>query len=61
MSNNKYGWDESFVIDFSMQNGRSKTAVSTRRYLSQMEHMYFDKTTAHKMAEREDCLVYEFY
>lgn len=61
MSNNKYGWDESFVIDFSMQNGRSKTAVSTRRYLSQMEHMYFDKTTAHKMAEREDRLVYEFY
>jgi glucose-6-phosphate isomerase len=62
MSDNQFDWTKGFVLDFSMINGLSKGAVSTRRRLSQMKDMYADTAAADKLiSEKDDPLVYEFY
>jgi glucose-6-phosphate isomerase len=49
------------VIDFSLIDGMSKGAPSTKRRLSQMADMYADTEAARKMIAEGDPLVYEFY
>jgi glucose-6-phosphate isomerase len=62
MSNvSKLNWSGGFVIDFSLINGISKSAPSTKRRLSQMADMYADTGAAQKMIAGGDPLVYEFY
>ena len=56
-----YNWDRGFLMDFSMLDGMSKCAVSTKRKLSQMKDMYADADTAEKAIADGDPLVYEFY
>ena len=58
---NYFNWDSSFSVDFDLLNGFSKTAESTKRYLSQMKNMYLDTEAAEKILETSDPLVYEFY
>ena len=58
---NCYDWDRSFLVDFDVKDGFSKTAESTKRYLSQMKDMYYDRETTKKILETEDPLIYEFY
>lgn len=58
---NNFNWDKSFLVDFDLKTGFSKTAETTKRYLSQMKDMFCDSETAAKMLETEDTLVYEFH
>ena len=58
----KFDWVRGFTCDFDLINGLSKTAESTKRYLSQMKGMYADDAAFDKMLEGgNDPLVYEFY
>jgi glucose-6-phosphate isomerase len=56
-----FDWLRGFVLDFSLKDGMSKTAVSTKRHLSQMKGMYADAEAFEKAVASGDPLVYEFY
>ena len=56
-----YNWGKGFVMDFSLINGLSKTAVSTKRKLSQMRGMFSDTAAFEEAVADGDPLVYEFY
>ena len=58
---NHFPWDSSFLIDFDPETGRSQTAETTSRRLSQMKNMFLDTEAAEKILEKEDPLIYEFY
>ena len=44
-----------------MNNGFSKKAETTKRYLSQMKDMFYDVAAAEEILKTEDPLIYEFY
>lgn len=56
-----YDWARGFVLDFSLKDGISKNAPSTKRYLSEMKGMFADAAAFEKIAAGENPLVYEFY
>lgn len=58
---NNFNWDKSFLVDFDTVTGVSKTAVTTKRYLSQMKDMFFDSAAAEEILKTGDPLIYEFY
>jgi len=58
---NDFNWTMSFPVDFSLVTGLSKTAESSKRYLSAVANMFLDSAAADKMLEECDPLVYEFY
>ena len=58
---NCFDWDHSFSVDFNLDNGFSRQAETTKRYLSQMKDMYYNTDAAKKILETEDPLIYEFY
>lgn len=58
---NHFPWDSSFLIDFDPETGRSQTAETTSRRLSQMKNMFLDTEAAEKILKKEDPLIYEFY
>ncbi|MDR0519841.1 MAG: cupin domain-containing protein [Clostridiales Family XIII bacterium] len=58
---NNYDWARSFTVDFSLLNGLSKTAESSKRYLSKVANMFCDGEAAAEMLKGGDPLVYEFY
>ncbi len=58
---NQFNWDRSFSVDFDLQKGISKTAESTRRYLSQMKDIFYDTKAVDRILEESDPLIYEFY
>lgn len=58
---NQFNWDKSFLVDFDLENGLSKTAEVTKRHLSQMAGMYQDQDAVKRILEKEDPVVYEFY
>jgi glucose-6-phosphate isomerase len=58
---NNFNWDTSFTVDFNLINGFSKTAESTKRYLSQMSDMYHDAKAAQDILAKNNPLIYEFY
>ena len=58
---NQFNWDKSFLVDFDIKTGFSKTAETTKRYLSQMKDMFCDPGAAEEMLKKEDVLVYEFH
>ncbi len=58
---NQFNWDTSFLVDFDIETGRSKTARATKRYLSEMKEMYFDARAVEKILENNDPLIYEFH
>ena len=58
---NSFKWEKSFAVDFSLLTGLSKTAESSKRYLSAVANMFNDKAAADEMLKKSDPLVYEFY
>lgn len=58
---NSYNFDTSFLIDFDLRTGVSKSAESTKRYLSHMKKMFLDDEKAEEILEKDDPLIYEFY
>ena len=58
---NQFNWDKSFLVDFDIKTGFSKTAETTKRYLSQMRNMFCDTEAAEEMLKKEDTLIYEFH
>jgi len=58
---NCFDFTKSFPVDFSLITGLSKTAESSKRYLSAIKNMFLDTVAADKMLEEGDPLVYEFY
>ena len=58
---NKFDWDRSFLVDFDLKTGFSKTAETTKRSLSQMKNMFRDKEAVEKILAERDPLIYEFY
>ena len=58
---NQLNWDKSFLVDFDIKTGFSKTAETTKRYLSQMRNMFCDTEAAEEMLKKEDTLIYEFH
>ena len=40
---NQFNWDQAFTLDFDLNDGLSKHAETTKRYLSQMKDMYQDQ------------------
>ena len=58
---NNFDWARSFPVDFSLSDGLSKTAESSKRYLSKVADMFYDRDAAAVMLKEGDPLVYEFY
>lgn len=58
---NQFNWDKGFLVDFDLQSGRSDTAKTTKRTLSQMKEMFCDREAAEKLLETKDPLIYEFH
>lgn len=58
---NNFNWDLSFAVDFNLEDGMSKTAVSTKRTLSQMRDAYNDQDAVNQILDAEDPVIYEFY
>ena len=58
---NQFNWDQAFTLDFDLNNGFSKHADTTKRYLSQMKNMYQDQEAVEEILKHEDPLIYEFY
>ena len=58
---NNFDWIRSFPVDFSLSDGLSKTAESSKRYLSKVADMFYDGDAAAGMLKEGDPLVYEFY
>ena len=40
---NQFNWDQAFTLDFDLNNGLSKHADTTKRYLSQMKNIRIKK------------------
>ena len=58
---NSFDWERGFSLDFSLKDGGSRTALPTKRKLSQMKEMYCDNAAADTMLKSGDPVVYEFY
>lgn len=58
---NNYNWDKAFSVDFDLVKGFSKTAETTKRYLSQMKDMYQDQKAVEEILKKGDPMIYEFY
>lgn len=56
-----FDYEKGFHVDFDLVTGLSKSAISTKRYLSQMKDMYYDLKAVEKQLAIEDTLIYEFY
>jgi len=57
----EYDWTRGFLLDFALDTGASRGAVSTKRRLSQMQDMYRDAEAAARQVAEGDPTVYEFY
>ena len=57
----RFDYVKGFICDFDLKTGLSKTAVSTKRYLSQMKGMFGDDEAYKAALQEKDRLVYEFY
>jgi len=58
---NIFDWTKSFTVDFSLVTGLSKTAESSKRYLSGLKGIFSDRAAVDEMLKEGDPLVYEFY
>ena len=58
---NQFNWDSSFLVDFDLKTGRSKTAETSKRTLSQMKSMFFDTKAADEILKNEDPVIYEWH
>lgn len=56
-----FDWDRGFSLDFNLITGFSKSAKTTKRYLSSMSDMFCCQNDADLVLQKEDPLIYEFY
>ncbi|MDR1972200.1 MAG: glucose-6-phosphate isomerase [Treponema sp.] len=56
-----FDWTRGFLLDFSVTDGLSQRAGSTKRRLSQMKGMYADAEAFEREVAGGDPVVYEFY
>jgi glucose-6-phosphate isomerase len=61
MSQKSFEWNKGFTVDFSLANGLSEAAVSTKRYLSDMKGMFADEDAYNTALSMGNPLIYEFY
>jgi len=61
MMQNSFEWNKGFIVDFSLADGLSTTAVSTKRHLSDMKGMFADEAAYKTALAMGNPLVYEFY
>ena len=61
MAQTVFKWDRGFTVDFSLINGLSATAISTKRLLSNMKGIFSDQAAYENALSLGDPLVYEFY
>ena len=57
----QFAWDRGFSLDFDLITGFSKTAQTTKRYLSSMSGMFCSQSAVDLVLQKEDPLIYEFY
>ena len=57
----QFDWDRGFSLDFDLITGFSKTAQTTKRYLSSMSGMFCSQSAVDLVLQMEDPLIYEFY
>lgn len=50
-----------FTLDFDLITGMSRSAESTKRYLSNMKGMFSDDEAFNKLLDQDDKVLYEFY
>lgn len=58
---NDFNWEKSFLVDFDLKTGFSKSATTTKRYLSDMKALFVDQDAAKEILSKEDPLIYEFH
>ncbi|MDR3225523.1 MAG: glucose-6-phosphate isomerase [Clostridiales Family XIII bacterium] len=56
-----FDWTRGFTIDFSLVDGLSKSADSSKRYLSKVSGVFLDEAAAAEILKADDPLIYEFY
>ena len=61
MTQTLFEWSKGFTVDFSLINGLSATAVSTKRKLSNMKGIFADGTAYENVLRSGDPLIYEFF
>jgi glucose-6-phosphate isomerase len=61
MAQKSFEWIKGFTVDFSLVDGLSATAVSSKRYLSDMKGMFADEEAYNAALALDNPLVYEFY
>jgi len=61
MTQTMFDWGKGFTVDFSLLNGLSATAVSTKRKLSNMKGIFADGTAYENVLRSGDPLIYEFF
>ena len=61
MTQTLFEWSKGFTVDFSLINGLSATAVSTKRKLSNMKGIFADGTAYENILRSGDPLIYEFF
>ena len=54
---NQFNWDQAFTLDFDLNDGLSRHAETTKRYLSQMKDMYQDQAVVDEILKKEDPLI----
>ena len=57
----QFDWDRGFSLDIDLITGFSKTAQTTKRYLSSMSGMFCSQSAVDLVLQKEDPLIYEFY
>lgn len=58
---NNFNWDSSFLVDFDLKTGFSRTAETTKRYLSQMKDMFYDQKAVDEILADKDPMIYEYH
>ena len=58
---NDFDWDNSFLVDFDLMTGLSKTAAPSERRLSKMKDMFHDTDAAAQILEIEDPILYRWF
>ena len=58
---NNFNWEKSFLVDFDLESGFSKTASTSKRFLSNMKTIFSDQEAAERILAAEDPLIYEFH
>lgn len=58
---NQFNWETSFLVDFDLETGLSKTGETTKRTLSQMSDMFCQKGAVAETLKSKNPLIYEFH